>query len=103
MYRSISDSAFVGKSGPLVKYLRSSDGDLRSERLELVSQAIEEMLSIVPAAARSVYHLLYEFFWADSVMLLSVIRRLLPESASIEQMEWHELPLVMTQHEVRAA
>jgi hypothetical protein len=87
----------------MVEYLRSAEGEQRVERLETVATAVEELLHLVPAAARSVYHLLVEFYWGDTSLLLGVIRRLLPDSADVEQMQWHELPLVMTQHEARSA
>ena len=99
LYGSISDSAFVNKQGPLAVYLRDSEGEDRTNRLQKVATVIEEMLAQARGRVRR-HHILVEFYRGDTSLLLGVIRRLLPESASIQQMEWHELPLVITQHEL---
>lgn len=99
LYRSVSDSAFVAKDGPLTLFLRARAVD-HTKRLEIVAVAIEEMVCVVPEAARPLYDLLTEFYSGDFKLLLSLIQRLWPSSVRVEQLLWNELPLVMSSREL---
>ena len=55
---------------------------------------------MVPAAARAFYHLIDKYFRSNDALLLSVIQRLLPADARVEQLLGHELPLVISAHEL---
>ena len=102
LVRSFGDSRLLGKDGAIEAYLRAAEpeSDEAASRLALVSTVVLGTLSVVPAAARAFYHLIEKFYRSNDALLLSVIQRLLPADARVEQLLWHELPLVISAHEL---
>eukprot|EP00966_Prymnesium_polylepis_P077975 1807593-Prymnesium_polylepis.1 len=105
VFRSIAGSNFIGPDGSLAMFLQTSPEELDTSHKELVSRAVDEFLVVVPEEARSVLHLITDCLLTDkhspdATFLVAVVKRLLPASQRVEQLEWDELPLVLTPNEL---
>ena len=87
----------MAKDGLLVRFIE--DGDVGRRRAE-VKLFLKAAIRLVPELSRAIFRLLQRFFCDDTELLLSVMQCLLPNSMAVDDLEWYELPAMLSKDEL---
>jgi hypothetical protein len=65
-----------------------------------VKRFLKETIRLVPGLARSCVRIIQTYFRDDAELLFAVIWCLMPNSFAVGDLEWHELPVLLTKEEL---
>jgi hypothetical protein len=115
LFLSLRGTHFVAKDGLLFTFVEAHKEPLVFEeldeegfltrhsdrdRLVIVRRFLKQTMRLVPDLARFSFQLLQQFFHTDTELLLNVIHILLPNSSNVDDLEWRELPAMLSKDEL---